>query len=237
MQSQLKILFIDDHSGLRDSLSYLLERKNSNFKFYLAGDFERAAVCLRSNPDICIAVVDLNLNGEDGLNIIDKIRQQNPEIKIIIYTMYNDPIHIKQSLQKDIQGFITKDLDVNEIEKAILSVNEGGLYYCKSAQTVMHELLNKNTSGASGGFADNGSEGSGSQQNNEVLFKNYKSLTKKEQELFELLAQKKDINEAADILHKSQKTIQNQKSIIYQKMNLRDRLELVDAARQLGVII
>ncbi len=237
MQSQLKILFIDDHSGLRDSLSYLLERKNSSFKFYLAGDSERAAVCLKANPEIQIAVVDLNLNGEDGLDIIDKLRQLRPDIKIIIYTMYNDPIHITQSLKKDIQGFITKDLDVDEVEKAILSVNQGSLFYCKAAQTVMHELLNKSSNGSSGGFSNSGSEASGSQQNNETLFKNYKSLTKKEQELFELLAQKKDIDEAAEILNKSQKTIQNQKSIIYQKMNLRDRLELVDAARQLGVII
>lgn len=236
MQSQLKILFIDDHSGLRDSLSYLLERKNSSFKFYLAGDADRASVCLKANKDIEIAVVDLNLNGKDDLNIVDKIRQIKPDIKIIIYTMYNDPIHITQSLQKDIQGFITKDLDVAEVEKAILSVNQGSLFYCKAAQTVMHELLNKTTGNSSGGFSDS-SETSGLHQNSDTLFKNYKSLTKKEQELFELLAQKKDTDEAAEILHKSQKTIQNQKSIIYQKMNLRDRLELVEAAKLLGVII
>ena len=236
MQSQLKILFIDDHSGLRDSLSFLLEKKNPLFKFYLASDLDRAELCLKSNPEISIAIVDLNLNGEDGLVLIDPLRQIKAELKIIIYTMYNDPIHIKNSLQKDIQGFITKDLDVAEVEKAILSVNQGSLFYCKAAQTVMHELLNKTTGNSSGGFSDS-SETSGLHQNSDTLFKNYKSLTKKEQELFELLAQKKDTDEAAEILHKSQKTIQNQKSIIYQKMNLRDRLELVEAAKLLGVII
>ena len=235
MQSQLKILFIDDHAGLRDSLSYLLEHKNPMLKFYLAGDSDRAAVNLKSNPDISIAVVDLNLDDEDGLTIVDKIRMLRPEIKIIIYTMYNDPIHITKSLQKNIQGFITKDLDVNEVEKAILSVNEGNLFYCKAAQTVMHEILNKSSSGSSGGFSnDNNSYGA---ENSDIVFKNYQTLTKKEQELFKLLAQKKDVYEAAEILHKSIKTIQNQKSIIFQKMNLQDRLELVDAAKLLGVIL
>ena len=74
MPSQLKILFIDDHAGLRESLSYLLEHKNDVFKFYLAGDSERALMYLKSNPDISIAVVDLNLTDEDGLDVVDKIR-------------------------------------------------------------------------------------------------------------------------------------------------------------------
>lgn len=234
MQSQLKILFVDDHSGLRDSLSYLLEHKNPDLKFYLAKNTTTACVSLKSNKDISIAVVDLNLDGEDGLSAIDEIRKIKPDIKILIYTMYNDPMHIKQALQKDIQGFITKDFDVNEIEKAILSVNDGNLYYCKEAQNILYELLHKGTDSAGGFYS---SEQDDSKKNAEIVFKNYQTLTKKEQELFVLLAQKKDIYEAAVILGKSQKTIQNQKSIIYQKMNLKDRLELVDAAKLLGVII
>ena len=71
LQSQLKVLFIDDHSGLRDSLSYLLEHKNPSLKFYLAGDSQKACICLKSNPDIEIAMVDLNLDEEDGLDVID----------------------------------------------------------------------------------------------------------------------------------------------------------------------
>ena len=232
MQSQLKILFIDDHSGLRDSLSFLLEKKNPLFKFYLSSDLERAEVCLKSNPEICIAIVDLNLNGEDGLSLVEPLRQIKPELKIIIYTMYNDPMHIKNSLQKDIQGFITKDLDVAEIERAILCVNDGNLFYCKEAKSILRELI-QNKTGSGGGFYS----GDGDSQNNEVIFKNYQMLTAKEQEVFALLAQKKDVDEVAEVLNKSVKTIQNKKSLIYQKMNVKDRLELVEAARLLGVII
>ena len=234
MQSQLKILFIDDHSGLRDSLSYLLEHKNPNLKFYLAKDTASACISLKSNKDITIAVVDLNLDGEDGLSAVDEIRKIKPDIKVLIYTMYNDPIHIKQALQKNIQGFITKDFDVNEIEKAILSVNEGNLYYCKEAQNILYELLHKGTDSAGGFYS---SESDGDKKNAEIVFKNYQTLTKKEQEVFQLLAQKLDDEEIADRLKKSLKTIQNKKSLIYQKMNVKDRLELVEAAKLLGVIV
>lgn len=61
--------------------------------------------------------------------------------------------------------------------------------------------------------------------------------SKKEQEVFSLLAQKKDVDEIADILNKSVKTVQNQKSNIYQKMNVKDRLELLETEKNLGIII
>ncbi len=223
MQSQLKILFIDDHVGLRDSLSISLQKINPLFKFYLAADSQRAVVCLKSNPDIQIAIVDLNLNGQDGLELVDMLRQINREIKIIIYTMYNDPIHIQKSIEKNIQGFITKELDLEEIEKAILVVNDGNFFYCKDAQKIMYQMLcSKASSG--GGF-------------DQDIFKNYQTLTKKEQEVFEMLAHKIEDEEIAAKLNKSIKTIQNKKTLIYKKMNVKDRLELVEAARVLGVIV
>ena len=231
MQSQLKILFVDDHSGLRDSLSFLLEKKNPQLKFYLAADMERSAICLKSNPDINIAIVDLNLNETDGLELVDEIRKIRPEIKIIIYTMYNDPIHIKNSLQKNIQGFITKDLDVEEIEKAILSVSKGNLFYSNDAQKILYEMIHSKND--PGGFSSQGEDSA----KTKVLFKNYQTLTKKEQEVFELLANKNDVSEIAQALNKSVKTIQNKKTLIYQKMNIKDRLELVEAAKLLGVIV
>ena len=191
MQSQLKILFIDDHVGLRDSLSLSLQKMNPLFKFYLAADMERARVYLKSNPDIRIAIVDLNLNGEDGLLLIDQIRALIPEIKIIIYTMYSDPMHIKNSLEKKIEGFITKDLELEEIKKAVIAVNDGKSFYCSDAQKILSQM-NDGKSRA-GGFFNSDEEKN--DINARVCFKNYQTLTKKEQEVFLLLAQKLDDEE------------------------------------------
>lgn len=145
LQSQLKILFVDDHAGLRDSLSLSLEQKNPEFKFYNAGNSKDGIMRLKSYPEISIAIIDLNLNGEDGLDLVDEFRSINSELKIIIYTMFNDASHIEKALGKDIQGYITKDMDIIEIEKAIESVNDGNLYYSKDAQKIMHSLLSKKT--------------------------------------------------------------------------------------------
>lgn len=237
MQSPLKILFIDDHEGMRDSLSFLLEHRNPGLKIYAAGNVRKAVMYLKSNPDISMAIVDLNLNGENGLDGIPEYRTINPDIKIIVYTMFNDPIHIEDSLKADVQGYITKDMGVEDIEKAINSVSEGNIYYSADAQKIMYGMFHKSSMTSSD---ENGSQTANSVSNQDKtmqLFSNYKALTKKEQEVFVLLAEKKDIYEVAETLNKSVKTVQNQKSLIYQKLNIKDRLELLETARALGVII
>ena len=149
--------------------------------------------------------------------------------------MFNDPLHVKKSLQKNIQGFITKDSDVSEVEKAIVAVEQGSLIYCQEAQNLLYELLNNSSKSSSGGFfAENESD---SDEKLDVLYKNYRSLTKKEQEVFLLLAKKMDVYDIARQMNKSVKTIQNKKTIIFQKMNISDRLELVETAKLLGVLL
>ncbi|MBQ5998607.1 MAG: response regulator transcription factor [Treponema sp.] len=227
MQSPLKILFVDDHSGLRDGISFLLSKENPNLKFYNASTKEEALEILKNNADIKNAVLDINLNGESSLNCIEEFRKIQRELNIIIYTMYSDMLHIKAALRNNVQGYITKDCDVKEIEKAIEFVSGGSIYYNKTAKEVMQSLLS-NKAGCSKRYED---------LCDLELFENYKTFTPKEQEVFLLLAQEKNTDEIAMLLGKSEKTVINQKSSIYQKLGIKDRLELLRAARKLGVIL
>lgn len=225
MPSTLKILFIDDHSGLRDGLAFLLSQKNPDLQFFSVSTMEEALKVLKETQDIGTVILDLNLNGKDGLLVLSELRKINPGLNVLVYTMFNDPIHIEKAINADIQGYVTKEIDIEEFEKAIISVSRGNNYYNKQASSVMHSIIFKNSRQET--KADYTTE----------CFKNYKSLTKKEQEVFQLLAQKKEVYEIAEILGKSEKTVINQRAIIYQKMAIRDRLELIEAAAQLGVIL
>ena len=71
---------------------------------------------------------------------------------------------------------------------------------------------------------------------NRIYAENYKMLSKKEQEVFKLLASGKTSKEIAEILGKAEKTIVNQRSNIYGKLDLHDRLDVIEAAQALGVI-
>jgi len=226
LRSILKILFIDDHAGLRDGLAYVLSSKNPSLQFLTATNENEAVEQLEKNPDVSEVILDLNLAGKDGLLLIPRLKEIRQSVKILVYTMHNDPIHIEKALAHDIHGYLTKDIDIDELEKAILIVSKGSNYYNRQASSIIHSILFKGKR-----FAK--------EQDDKVTtcFQNYKTLTKKEQEVFLLLAQKKETYEISSLLGKSEKTVINQRSIIYQKMQIQDRLELMESAKMLGIIL
>lgn len=226
MQSQFQILYVDDHEGLRDSMGSLISSKNPQIEFFFAKDSKEALETLQKNPSINVAVIDINLGKENGLNLIDNLRNIVPDIKIVIYTMFTDLLHTEQALRKNINAFVTKDAPCEELEKALFSVKNGNLYYNNTARKIMNVILKQN---------DNKTQTFQSEE--ETIFSNYQSLTKGEKQIFELVANQKNTEEIANILGKAPKTVRNQISLIYQKMNLTGRTELVKAAKTLGVVL
>ncbi len=224
LQSQLKILFVDDHAGLRDALSVILTQNNPTFKILTSGTEDEAISIFTENPDTQIVILDLNLNSKSGLDLIPRFRKINPQIKIIIYTMFNDPLNIEKALAYDIQGYVTKEVGTEEIERIINSVNAGDICLNNQAKEIMKTLMTiQNAEDAEDSVAQ--------------LFSRYKTLSKKEQEIFVLLAQRKEPHEIAQLLGKTEKTVQNQKSTLYQKLNVHDKLEVIEVAKTLGVIL
>lgn len=223
MQSQLKILFIDDHVGLRDGMTQMLKIKNPSFDITGASNFEDAINTLKENGDIQIVVLDLNLDGQSGLELIPELRKIKPEILILIYTMFNDVIHVENSLLNGIQGYITKDATIDELETAITTVAKGNSYFNKAATNLMQTLLKKN--------------GRAHDITNDLsyLFDNYKELSKKEREIFILLSKDMDISDIAKKLGKSEKTVINQRTAVYSKLDIKDRHDLFEKAKLLGL--
>jgi len=220
LQSELKILFLDDHAGLRDGIGYLLSQKNGRLSFFYAESREKGEKILSEHEEISLAIIDLNLNGGgDGLCALKAFRKIRADLAAIVFTMYADPLHIESALRAGVQGYITKDAEIEELESAILAVAAGGNCFNKAAQKIIQSLLSPESA-----------------KTEDFSYMNYKSLTKAEQEVFALLAQKKEVGEIARILRKKEKTVQNQKSLICQKLNVRDRLELIEFAKHIGVL-
>lgn len=224
MQSPLKILFIDDHTGLRDGMIFMLQNKNPSLSIIGVGTIREAVKKLNEDQDIKIVVLDLNLDGKNSLESVSKIRGAKPIVLILVYTMYNDDIHVEHALLIGVQGFITKESSIGEVEKAILAVGSGNTYYNSVASKVLHTLLPQNK-----GKHNVHDEKS-------YLFDNYKSLSKKEKEVFIHLAEGLDTAEIAKRLGKSEKTILNQRTAVYGKMFICDRHDLIEKAKLLGLL-
>lgn len=225
MQSQLKILFVDDHVGLRDGMTQMLKNKDSSFDFVCARDYESALETLKENRSIKIVILDLNLDGRSGLELIPELKKLSSDISILIYTMFNDVIHVENSLLNGVQGYITKDATIDELATAIITVANGNSYYNKAATELMQSLLVK--------------QGREHDITNDLsyLFDNYKSLSKKEREVFILLSQDMHVADIAKKLGKSEKTVINQRTEVYSKLDIKDRHDLLEKAKLLGLIV
>ena len=225
MQSQLKILFVDDHVGLRDDMIQMLKNKDSSFDFVCASDYESAVEALKENRDIKIVILDLNLDGRSGLELIPELKKLSPDISILIYTMFNDVIHVENSLLNGVNGYITKDATIDELATAITTVAKGNSYFNKTATEMMQSMLNNH------GHAHNITN------DLSYLFDNYKSLSKKEREVFILLSQDMHVADIAKKLGKSEKTVINQRTEVYSKLDIKDRHDLLEKAKLLGLIV
>ena len=225
MQSQLKILFVDDHVGLRDGMTQMLKNKDSSFDFVCASDYESALETLKENRDVKIVILDLNLDGRSGLELIPELKKLSPDISILIYTMFNDVIHVENSLLNGVQGYITKDATIDELASAITTVANGNSYFNKAATELMQSLLTKH--GREHDITNDLS----------YLFDNYKSLSKKEREVFILLSQDMHVADIAKKLGKSEKTVINQRTEVYSKLDIKDRHDLLEKAKLLGLTV
>jgi CheY-like chemotaxis protein len=94
--------------GLRDGMTQMLKNKDSSFDFVCASDYESALETLKENLGIKIVILDLNLDGRSGLELIPELKKLSPDIAILIYTMFNDVIHAVSSpsgLKSEAGGF------------------------------------------------------------------------------------------------------------------------------------
>lgn len=224
MQSKLKILFIDDHNGLREGMIFLLKNKNPSFEISGVSNVEEGIEVLSKDKDFSLVILDLNLDGENSLEKIPAIKKANPKVSVLVYTMYNSEHQVANAVRCDIQGFITKESAVEELEQAIVAISKGNTYFNNVASKVINSLLpSKN-------------EKHNIKDEKSYLFDNYKSLSKKEKEIFIYLAKGLDIYEIVKLLGKSEKTILNQRTAIYHKMFVQDRHDLIEKAKLLGVI-
>lgn len=221
----MKILIIDDHRCFRESLVLALKNECPDFEFLETGSADAAKKMLLQNNDCDCLFLDLQVGKENGLCILSELRKIRREIKTLICTAFYEPLTIENAIKMNVQGFITKTSCLKEIAEALKTVADGEKYFCPEALAVM-EVNVLRVANAIDSATD------GKMQ----LFARYKTLSLKEKEVFDLLSQKLDVAQIAKRLKKSVKTVENQRSAVYSKMHIHDRLEAVEAGKMLGII-
>jgi len=218
MFEKKSILIIDDHPTFREGLKSII-KDSSTFDFIgEAGNGKDGFnSVLELQPDI--AVIDISLPDINGIQLADKISSQLSSTRIIILSMHSRIDYIIEAFRAGVLGYMSKSTDPDRFLQGIEAVSKGEFFLDGLiAREVIETLLKTPKEKA---HITNGA---------------YETLTPREQEIMRLLAGGLSTLDVAQKLYISRKTVENHRTSIMQKLNLKNSVELVRLAAKLGLV-
>jgi DNA-binding NarL/FixJ family response regulator len=207
----ISVLVVDDHAIVRQGYVKLISSFPEMTVCNEADSGEDGyAAFLKSKPDVVIT--DLSMKGISGLILLQKILVRDKNAKVIICSMYDNPSLVSNAISSGARGFVSKSADPLQIIQAIKGVSEGNI------------------------FLSNDLVGNDSDQNQLDDSEKIRQLTSKEFEIFKMLAEGKSISMCAQVLHISEKTVNNYQTSIREKLMAKNTAELVHLALRNGII-
>ena len=206
----MRLLIADDHGIVRSGLRLLLEREPDLEVVGEASDGAEARdLAIRERPDL--AILDVRMPKLTGLQATREIREQAPDVSVLILSMHDDERYLFEALKAGASGYVLKRQADEDLLDAVRAVQRGEPFLTPDAQrALIKDVLER------GEDAD--------------------ELTPREQEVVKLVAEAHTNKEIAAILHLSEKTVENHRSNAMRKLGMRDRVELVRYAVRRGLI-
>lgn len=212
----IEVILADDHQVLRDSLAEVLAYDPDLVVVGQAEDGQQALhLCRKLKPDV--VVMDINMPELNGVEATRQITLDLPDIQIIILSMYATKEHIYQAFQAGARGYVLKETSVQELVEAIKKVAAGNRFLSQTlSETVIDEYF--------------------LQRDGKTYHSPLDSLSSRERQIFQLVAEGKSSKEIASSLHLSQSTVSTYRSRLMKKLGLKDLTALIRFAMETGVI-
>ena len=215
----ISILLVDDHALVREGLRQLFTLQED---IQVVGEAEDGDEALRRirhlHPDVVL--MDIHMPDVDGIAVTQQITHDMPDVAVIMLTMYRDQHHMVQAMKSGARGYLLKNSPIGEVAQAIRIVHAGGtLVEPEMTGAIVSELRRLSERPAKKG--------------QRVL----DLLTEKELEIVRYVAAGMSNKEIADKLAYSEKTVKNYLSVIFQKLNIRDRTQAAILALRQGILL
>lgn len=208
--NEIKIILVDDHKLLRDGLRNIIEqRSNMHIIGEASNGREAIKICSKLLPNVII--MDVAMPGLNGVESAMQIHKIHPDIKIIGLSMHSSKQFIQGMFNAGASGYLLKDGDADELITAITRVMENKRYLSKNINQEFLALLKKG----------------------ETLEKT--SLSSREKEVLQLIAEGNSSKKIGDILFLSPKTVDVHRTNIMKKIDLYTIPELTKYAIQKGL--
>jgi DNA-binding NarL/FixJ family response regulator len=206
-----RILVVDDHPIVRQGLTLLINREPD---LVVCGEAEEATgamhVLASARPDVLI--VDISLNGPDGLDLLKNIRTTHPTLPVLILSMHEESIYAERALRAGANGYIMKQEATEKVLVAVRRILSGEIY-------VSDHIANK--------MLKHYITGPGTLRHSSIA-----DLSDRELEVFRLIGEGHGTRQIAEELHLSIKTVESYQAHIKEKLSLRSARELMQHAIQ-----
>lgn len=140
--AKTRVLLVDDHTIVRQGIRSLLETQGNIKVVGEAADGRQAIEKVKQlTPDV--VVLDMETQSPNGIITLSKLKETNPEVKVIVITHRDNEEFIYQTLKAGASGYLLRDLDVADLISAIESVMEGNVFLTSSISSVIAKRLYK----------------------------------------------------------------------------------------------
>ncbi|WP_124980295.1 response regulator [Nonlabens xiamenensis] len=203
----MDILLADHHPVFRRGLKCMMKDNQAfEFKGKVEDGKDLISGIAKYQPDVLVLEVDLP--NSDGVGSLRRIRQEFPDLKVLVVSCHPEEIYAVSSVKAGANGYIAKTRTIKEVKKALLKVSEGGTFLSENIK----DQMNDNQSG-------------------NIL--KFKKLSTREIEVLNLLSRGKRNKEIAQQLSINEKTVSTYKTRLLKKLNVDNIADLIHQSRLL----
>ncbi|CAA9200575.1 response regulator transcription factor [Flavobacterium bizetiae] len=219
MSNIIRVVLADDHVFVRDGIKSLLENEaNIEVVGEAIDGADALEVVAASKPDLLI--VDIRMPNLTGIEVVEKLRGENNNVKIIMLSMHESEEYVLKSIKAGADGYLLKGSSKEEFLKALHTVAAGGKYFSGDISSILiSQLTNSSTSlEPKQSLAD------------EMM------ITKREKEILALLLSGKGNKEIAEALDISKRTAEVHRFNLMKKLKVKNLMELSNKATEYSLL-
>jgi DNA-binding NarL/FixJ family response regulator len=212
-RNPLRVAVVDDHPAIREAISETVTNAMDMELSGVAGSASEAFELIRSEqPNV--VVVDISLGDAHGLDLVQNLRAQYPELEVVVFSMYDEDVYAERAIRAGARAYVMKSEPTSSVAEAIRAVAQGEIYLNRRAAS---RLLNR-MAGVRGANSSRASD------------RGLEELTDREMAVFQMLGQGHSIDKIASQLHLSRKTIETYRRRAKEKLGFETVAELLQYA-------
>jgi DNA-binding NarL/FixJ family response regulator len=215
-EKKIRVILAEDHTLVRQGFRRILEDEP---RVTVVGEartgIEAIEQCKELKPDV--VVMDLSMPELGGLEATAEILKANPQIKVLILSMYSNEAYVRKAFELGAKGYVLKNAIEVDLTRAVMALADGEAYFSPGISQIVLESLK------TGSFKDTSQDP-------------YERLTLREKEVLQLIAQGKSNKEIAILLNISVNTVAVHRARVMETLGLHRTAELVLYAVKKGLV-